>query len=396
MAAGEQFEAPALTRRIAQARWRTGREDTFARYVAQEAAAGERFAAWGRLALFAGLSVLLLVLIAEAEPFDRPRFVITLIGVAGGMVYAGLVIVLLRYRSGFGYATAVADVAGTVLSFVIGAALTQATFESLPKGYVLGFLFVVVALSSLQLSPRLSLVSGGIAALGYVSLIIPVLLFRPTLLIWNVDDHDEFFLNPLRVIVNGTLLFAAGVIASQAARYARQAVGRSLHTVTFMYADLRDYTAYIEAHGDTAGAELIEAYRKLVRRRVAQFGGVELKTEGDSFLVEFTTATQAIACASGILGDANKQVVTASREPMAIGIGLNAGEPARVGTDYVGSAVNLAARLGQQAKKGELLVSDVVFGLLRTSGLPPPSELVSLQLKGIDEPIRIYQIDWKG
>ena len=81
---------------------------------------------------------------------------------------------------------------------------------------------------------------------------------------------------------------------------------------------------------------------------------------------------------------------------MAIGIGLNAGEPARVGSDYVGSAVNIAARLGQQAKAGELLVSDVVFGLLRTSGIPPTTELVGLQLKGVEEPLRVYQVEWSS
>ena len=48
----------------------------------------------------------------------------------------------------------------------------------------------------------------------------------------------------------------------------------------FLFADLRDYTRYVESHGDQAAAALLEAYRTLVRSAVADLGGAEIKTEG--------------------------------------------------------------------------------------------------------------------
>jgi class 3 adenylate cyclase len=75
----------------------------------------------------------------------------------------------------------------------------------------------------------------------------------------------------------------------------------SSRTNGFLFADLRDYTRYVEAHGDQAAAVLLEAYRALVRSSVAEFGGAEIKTEGDSFYVVFPSASSAVQCGLAIL-----------------------------------------------------------------------------------------------
>ena len=56
-------------------------------------------------------------------------------------------------------------------------------------------------------------------------------------------------------------------------------------TVTrgFLFADLRGYTPYVDAHGDHTAAELLDRCRSLVRGEVSAFRGAEIKTEGDSF-----------------------------------------------------------------------------------------------------------------
>jgi len=75
----------------------------------------------------------------------------------------------------------------------------------------------------------------------------------------------------------------------------------SSRTNGFLFADLRDYTRYVESHGDQAAATLLEAYRSLVRAAVAEQGGAEIKTEGDSFYVVFGSASAAIGCALAIV-----------------------------------------------------------------------------------------------
>ena len=56
-----------------------------------------------------------------------------------------------------------------------------------------------------------------------------------------------------------------------------------LATRTFLFSDLRDYTRFVEQHGDVAAASLIADYRRIVRAELARHEGGEVKTEGDSF-----------------------------------------------------------------------------------------------------------------
>jgi class 3 adenylate cyclase/tetratricopeptide (TPR) repeat protein len=163
-------------------------------------------------------------------------------------------------------------------------------------------------------------------------------------------------------------------------------------TLSVLFADLRDYTAFVEAHGDAAASALIADYRRLVRAQVAQAGGGEIKTEGDSFFVVFPTARQALQAGIGILREATLQARSRPDRPLRIGVGIHAGEPVAHEGDYIGSAVNVAARLAQEAGAGELLVSEVVRGLLRTSGGPPMQEREGLVLKGIADAPRVYAV----
>lgn len=169
---------------------------------------------------------------------------------------------------------------------------------------------------------------------------------------------------------------------------------RVLATRTFLFSDLRDYTRFVETHGDEAARTLITDYQRIVRAEIAKHEGAEVKTEGDSFYVVFTNARAAVACASAILREADRYSRERPDRPMRIGAGIHAGEPVPHEGQYVGSAVIVAARLAQQSEAGELLVSEVVRALLPKNGAPKMSEREGLVLKGINEPPRIYRVDW--
>lgn len=156
---------------------------------------------------------------------------------------------------------------------------------------------------------------------------------------------------------------------------------------TFLFSDLRGYTAYVEQAGDAAARRLLDTYRKLVRRAVAKHEGTEVKTEGDSFYVVFESSVAAVECALAIQRAARRR-----REPLAIGIGIHTGEATPFDQQYVGSAVNIAARLAAAAGPGEIILSDTVRGLIRTAVRVPFEDRGPLQLKGIREPIRAYAI----
>ena len=68
----------------------------------------------------------------------------------------------------------------------------------------------------------------------------------------------------------------------------------------FLFADLRGYTDFVEQRGAAAAAELLTQYRALAREAIGQFGGAEIKTEGDSFYVVFDSVSSAVRCGLAI------------------------------------------------------------------------------------------------
>ena len=157
----------------------------------------------------------------------------------------------------------------------------------------------------------------------------------------------------------------------------------------FLFADLRGYSRWVESHGDQAAARLLRRYRDLVRAAVAQFDGAEIRTEGDSFYVAFRSPSAAIRCGLQILDDAVSPV---GGEPIPVGIGVHAGETVPLDEGYVGSVVNIAARICAEANAGELLVSDVVRGLTRTYLDVRFIPRGRRRLKGIAEPMRVFRV----
>ncbi|MDQ6858701.1 MAG: AAA family ATPase [Chloroflexota bacterium] len=163
----------------------------------------------------------------------------------------------------------------------------------------------------------------------------------------------------------------------------------------FLFSDLRDYTSYVEAKGDAAAARLLREYRTLVRREVARHEGAEVKTEGDSFYVVFTSASSALECAVSILRAAEAQNARDPSMPLRIGVGLHAGETVEYDDQFVGSAVNIASRLTGKARAMELIISDTLRGLVRTSQSLPMTDRGPLDLKGVTEPIRAWSVEWR-
>ena len=160
----------------------------------------------------------------------------------------------------------------------------------------------------------------------------------------------------------------------------------------FLFADLRDYTSFVERCGDTAASALLDRYRALVRTIVARYGGAEVKTEGDSFFVVFPSASSAVRCALEIQLAAAAATRDDPATPLHVGIGIHAGETVAGSEGYVGSAVNLAARVCAQARAGEVVVTDTVRSLTRTSLRVEFADRGRRRLKGIPEPARLYLV----
>ena len=163
--------------------------------------------------------------------------------------------------------------------------------------------------------------------------------------------------------------------------------GRTI-TRGFLFADLRGYTDFVESRGAAAAAELLTRYRALAREEIARFGGAEIKTEGDSFYVVFDSVSSAVRCGLAITAAAR-----AEEEPIRVGVGVHAGETIEADGGYVGSPVNIAARICAQAGPGEVWVSETVRAL--TMSLLPVHfrSRGRRQLKGIGDPIELFAVE---
>jgi branched-chain amino acid transport system substrate-binding protein len=156
----------------------------------------------------------------------------------------------------------------------------------------------------------------------------------------------------------------------------------------FLFADLRGYTEFVEQRGAAAAADLLTRYRALARDAIGRFGGAEIKTEGDSFYVVFDSVSSAVRCGLAIVADAQ-----GADEAIRVGVGIHAGETIEADGGYVGSPVNIAARICAQAGPGEVLVSGTVRALTMTLLPVRFKSRGRRELKGIADPIELFAVE---
>jgi class 3 adenylate cyclase len=156
-------------------------------------------------------------------------------------------------------------------------------------------------------------------------------------------------------------------------------------TAIIFFADIADSTALTERLGDAAFREQARALDEALRAVVHEHGGtvIDAKTLGDGILATFPAASQAIAAALAC-ADAGR------RAGLPLHLGAHAGDVIREDGNVFGGAVNIAARISALSAPGEVLVSDIVRGLARTSAGVTSEDRGEHALKGVVEPQRVF------
>jgi len=158
-------------------------------------------------------------------------------------------------------------------------------------------------------------------------------------------------------------------------------------TLTILFTDIVESTSLTEKLGDAAFRERAHQLDGALRQVIREGGGtpVEGKVLGDGVMAVFTSARQAIDAA-------RRCRESADDVGLELHIGIHAGDVIRDGNNVYGGAVNLAARIAGHAEPGEILVSDVVRGLARTSAGVAFDDRGEHDFKGIADPQRLYAI----
>lgn len=158
-------------------------------------------------------------------------------------------------------------------------------------------------------------------------------------------------------------------------------------TLTIVFTDIVESTSLTEQLGDAAFRERARLLDGALRQVIGEGGGtpVEGKVLGDGVMAVFTSARQAIDAAIRCRS-------AAEAAQLQLHLGIHAGDVIREGANVYGGAVNIAARVCGASEPGEILVSEIVRGLARTSAGVAFDDRGERALKGIDEPVRVWAV----
>ncbi len=146
-----------------------------------------------------------------------------------------------------------------------------------------------------------------------------------------------------------------------------------------------------ERLGDARAQEVLRIHNAIIRQQVAAHQGFEVKSQGDGFMVAFSSARRALECAIAI-----QQVMATqqSDESVRVRIGLHTGEAIKEGEDFFGKSVILAARIASQALGEQILVSSLMKALVESSGVFAFGDAQDAELKGLAGSHQMFDVKW--
>ncbi|MTI89076.1 MAG: HAMP domain-containing protein [Balneolaceae bacterium] len=178
--------------------------------------------------------------------------------------------------------------------------------------------------------------------------------------------------------------------------------GGERRNITVLFSDIRGFTAWSEKHSPEDVIDMLNNLLSFQAELVKQYGGDVDKFVGDELVAVFQgkDKDQKAVNASIHIQQKISSMLTKEEGDLAVGIGINSGEAVmgamgsenRMDYTVLGSTVNLGARLCSAAKKNQILISNSVF--LNLERKISVNELDKIQVKGIEQSITIYEVDW--
>lgn len=168
-----------------------------------------------------------------------------------------------------------------------------------------------------------------------------------------------------------------------------QGRGRGERELTLLFSDLVGFSDWALSAGDDAALDLLRDVGQAIEAPIKDRGGEVVKWLGDGMMATLEDpqhALEAIFEAQGHLTE-----VEADGYEARIRAAIHSGRPRKVGGDYLGVDVNIAARMAEQASADEILISERALGALDSSSLEvTPKRLV--QVKGVPEDIETFTV----
>ncbi len=160
-----------------------------------------------------------------------------------------------------------------------------------------------------------------------------------------------------------------------------------------LFTDLVGSTELMARLGDAAFDELRNQHFALVQEAVSARGGTAVKNTGDGILATFGSAGEALAAAVAIQQATDRQGREAGVS-LAVRVGLSLGDVSGTEGDVFGTPVVEAARLVEAARPEQILCSAVVRTVAGSRAVAELTEVGSMDLKGLPEPLVVYDVAW--
>ena len=172
---------------------------------------------------------------------------------------------------------------------------------------------------------------------------------------------------------------------------ASHAGGGDMYTILFT--DMASSTALSDRLGDTAAQEVRRTHNDIVRAALTGNAGNEIKHTGDGIMASFNTASSALDAAIAIQRGVGAHKAEHPDSPLAVYVGLNAGEPIAEDDDLFGTSINLAARICDHANAGQILAANVVRELAAGKDFLF-ADLGETELRGFEDPVKLWELRW--
>ena len=206
---------------------------------------------------------------------------------------------------------------------------------------------------------------------------------------------------------------AERIRAEQAAMESRGSADGERKTITALFADLKGSTALIEGLDPEDARAIIDPALQLMMDAVHRYDGYVAQALGDGIFALFGApiahedhpqrALYTALRMQEAMGKYSDQLRLKGNAPLHMRVGINTGEVVvrsirkdDLHTDYVpvGHSTNLAARMEQLANPGSILVTAHTHKL--TDGYFEFKDLGKTQIKGVDEPLNVYEVIGAG
>jgi class 3 adenylate cyclase len=171
-----------------------------------------------------------------------------------------------------------------------------------------------------------------------------------------------------------------------------QGRGRGEVELAIVFTDLVEFSDWALTAGDEATLELLRQVSEAIEPPVTRHHGKVVKRLGDGMMAVFSEPRDGLEA----LVEARERLdgVKAPGYEPRIRAGLHVGKPRRIGGDYLGIDVNIAARVAEEAGGGEILVSDRAAALLEGESIDLRKKRF-FRAKGVPRDVTLYSLERK-